>query len=514
MNCEQVQSLLLAYLDGEVTPSERALILAHLSGCTVCQQELNLLSTARSQVRTVLQRRAIQAVPSWEAWSRLEARLTEAAQPSSNAQRAAWFSRKAPSASRASNQILGDVTMQKRWIFSGLVGVIVLSLLAILVAKNVTPVSAREILDRASEVQAQQAADQGIQHIRSEIYSNIEALPEDQGMDTTVESYLDLQSGNTRLVTIDNETGKVLEAYAYDGSNAYNSEITKGGQQNDGPLTIYRSPQNQPSMLGQKLHNRSNKPDELDAKTMFDKMRNDPHVQFAGQETWEDGRTVYALRSQQPIKVIAENQKEHPMGLISVYFDAETYKLLGSRVTMEKDGKKLLIMSQRILVDETLPAGTSVAWDLSDLQGVAIVDDISGAHNLPELIPVEELASKTQSAYLLKTIPDGFSLEISTLPKQTANEQFFYRAIYTKGDDYFMIRTWGDKIEDASWADEHYTTASGLVLHFIVEPGVTPAGGQFTSALMETPEGMNFAINSTLPRERIKALAEELVLVR
>ena len=77
-----------------------------------------------------------------------------------------------------------------------------------------------------------------------------------------------------------------------------------------------------------------------------------------------------------------------------------------------------------------------------------------------------------------------------------------------------MIRTWGDKIEDASWADEHYITASGLVLHFIVESGVTPAGGQFTSALMETPEGMTFTINSTLPRERIKALAEELVLVR
>lgn len=62
--------------------------------------------------------------------------------------------------------------------------------------------------------------------------------------------------------------------------------------------------------------------------------------------------------------------------------------------------------------------------------------------------------------------------------------------------------------------DVHYPTASGLVLHFIVEPGVTKSGGQFTSALMETPEGLTFAINSTLPRETINQLAEELIPVR
>ena len=104
MNCEQTKSLFPVYLDGEVTPSERTLILAHLSDCTVCQQELNLLSTARSRVRATLQRRAIQAVPPREAWSRLEARLMEAAQPSSKFR--ARYSRKAPSADRASNQFL------------------------------------------------------------------------------------------------------------------------------------------------------------------------------------------------------------------------------------------------------------------------------------------------------------------------------------------------------------------------------------------------------------------------
>src|SRR6266508_2633821 len=136
-SCGQVQSLLVAYLDGEVTPSERALIQAHLSGCTACQQEIALLSTARSRVRSVLQRRAVHAAPSREAWNRLEARLPKVqvsflpkeAQPSSS-KLAAWFSRWAPSAKHASTKFFGGVRMQKRWILSALAGVVVLSVLA------------------------------------------------------------------------------------------------------------------------------------------------------------------------------------------------------------------------------------------------------------------------------------------------------------------------------------------------------------------------------------------------
>src|SRR6185369_14491702 len=115
MNCEQVQSLLVAYLDGEVTPSERILIQTHLSNCTVCQQELTLLSTARSRVRSMLQRHAVHAVPRRDAWSRLEASLSkmrvsflpEADRPSSKFE--TWFLRKAPSANHASKpyKILG-----------------------------------------------------------------------------------------------------------------------------------------------------------------------------------------------------------------------------------------------------------------------------------------------------------------------------------------------------------------------------------------------------------------------
>ena len=517
MNCENVQFLLLAYLDGEATSSERALILAHLSGCTVCQQELDLLSTARSQVRSTLQRRASQAVPSRDAWSRLEARLTEAAQPSSKL--SVWFSRKAPRVSRAFHKPFGGVTMKKRWIFSGLVGAIALLVLAILVAQTATPVSARQVLDRAYEVQTQQAATQGIRHIRSEVYDNLEGKSDGQGEDTIVESYSDPANGNFRVVITDKETGTLLSVFAFDGMNAYNSEGSKNGQSGAALLTVYRSPQNRPSLIGTTFANRingkSNAALDAEAKSMFDRMRQDPHVELVGKETWDNGYTVYVLRSRQEVKSLAEND---PMGLVTLYFDVNTYQLLGSRVSMEKDGKEVLISHQQILLDEILPANSHIAWDLSDLQGINIVDDQNGEHSVPEtlaanVIPAEALAAKTDSAYLLKAVPDGFSLEVSILPKQPANELFFYEAGYTnKAGDYFSIRTFTDKpLEDSSWADETYTTASGLVLYFVNQPSIDT---KFTGGLMQAPNGMTYAIDSTLPRDQVKALMEKLVLVK
>ena len=319
MNCEQVQSLLAAYLDGEVTPSERALIVAHLSSCTVCQQELDLLSTARSQIRSALQRRAVQAEPSWEAWNRLEATITKAAQPSSTF--AAWFSRKAPNASRASNQRLGGVSMQKRWIFSGLAGAIVLSALAILVARNVTPVSAREILDRAYSVQSTQSEGKGILHTRIETYQNLCARSESEGagITTVMDSYLEPQAGYFRNVISEAKTGNVLEVFAFDGSHIYSGhrsvEVKEGqpeqgsksgqrqvvceapyGPTND-PLTVYRGAQsniaevNLPKSEGMQTN-----------EEMFQKMRNDPNAELLGKQTWIDGRAVYVLRSWQPVK--------------------------------------------------------------------------------------------------------------------------------------------------------------------------------------------------------------------
>ena len=524
MNCERTQSLLVAYLDGEVTPSERTLIQAHLSNCTVCQQELTLLSTARSRVRSMLQRRAVYAVPSAEAWNRLEATLTEAEQLSSKKE--AWFSRKAPNASRASNphQKFGGISMNKRSIFSVMAGVVVLAILAVLVARNVTSASAsaQQILERASEVQSQPSVAQGIRHIRSEFYDNLEGKSDGQGEETIVESYSDPAGGNFRIVFTDKETGTLLSVFAFDGSNAYNSEGSKSGQSGAALLTVYRSPQNRPSLIGDlfanRINGRSNGALDAEAKSMFDRMRQDAHVELVGKETWNNGHTVYILRSQQEVKSFAKND---PMGLVTLYFDVHTYQLMGSSSAIEKDGKEILISRQQILLDEVLPAGSTVAWDLSDLQGINIVDDPNGEHSVPETLaqnlnPAKALTAKTDSAYLLKTVPAGFSLEVTVLPKQPANEPFFYQAGYTnKAGDYFIIRTFTDKpLEDTSWADETYATASGLVLYFVNQPSITTRGEEFNGGLMQAPNGKTYAIESTLSRDKIKALLEKLVLVK
>ena len=531
-SCRQAQSLLVPYLDGEVTPSERTLIQAHLSNCTVCQQEFTLLSTARSRVRSMLQRQAVHATPTRDAWNRLEAKLTEvpslpeADQPSSSKFQAR-FLRKAPNADRASNSkyFLGGVPMQKRSILSAAAGVLALVTLVVFVARNVTPASAaRQILDRAYEAQTQTSPTQGIEHMRSEIYSNLEGLPEGQGMDTIVESYSDPVSGNFRVVTTDKETGTVLQVYGFDGSDVYNSDSMKDGQQTEDPLTVYHSIQTAASLMKNKFvtvtNQKINPAQDEESKFMFDKMRSDPTTEVVGQETWDNGHTVHVLRSQQEVKLLVNNEITHPMGQVTFYFDVDTYQLLGNRVTMEKDGNEVLISSQRTLLDEILPAESTIAWDLSDLQGINIVDDPNGEHSLPvkihsDPISAEALASKTDSAYLLKTIPDGFSLEVAVLPNQPENEQFFYQADYTnQAGDYFILRTLGKSLEDKSWKDETYTTASGLVLHFVVQPGVPAKGGEFTSALVEAPNGKTYAIDSTLPREEIKEFAEELVLVK
>jgi len=80
--------------------------------------------------------------------------------------------------------------------------------------------------------------------------------------------------------------------------------------------------------------------------------------------------------------------------------------------------------------------------------------------------------------------------------------------------DYFVIRALGKPLEDMSRADETYTTTGGSILHFIARHGDAAKNGESTVALVEAPNGKTYAIESTLPRDAVKALAEELVLAK
>ncbi len=82
MRCQEARELLVPYLDGEVSLSERVLVQAHLAECDRCREDLAVLSALQSRLGQFLQARAAQAVPSPQAWSRLEGTLAREARPS------------------------------------------------------------------------------------------------------------------------------------------------------------------------------------------------------------------------------------------------------------------------------------------------------------------------------------------------------------------------------------------------------------------------------------------------
>lgn len=406
--------------------------------------------------------------------------------------------------------------MHKKLALSAFVAVLIVSTVAIFMAKTVTPVSAQEILDHAYAAQTASTLVQGIQHLRVETYQNIRALPEGQGVRTIMDNYYDFQTGNVRLVITDTQTGKILDAFSYDGVYLYSQH--EENLSADSQLTVYRTPQRRDQVADQHAHSSDL---EENFKQMFEQLRNDPNVELVGQESRPGGRTVYVLRTRQPAKVLVAGQhvveNDLPIGALTMAFDTKTYKLLESQMTIEKDGQEILVNSYHVLVDEILPADSAIPWHLCDLEGITIVDDPNRAHGdlLPEVISEQDLAAKTQSGYLLKAIPDGFALEISAPPRQAAGEPYIYIASYrSQANDYFVIQDDGavpTKLLDET--DATYTTASGLTLHFIRE-GDSPSGKQFSSAIVEAPGGKLFWINSTLPRETVLAWAEELTLVK
>jgi hypothetical protein len=75
MNCHEVTNQLTAYLDDELSPSERKLVQAHLAICKSCQQELDHLGLVQQDLSHHLQASASIVAPSPQAWSILKASL-------------------------------------------------------------------------------------------------------------------------------------------------------------------------------------------------------------------------------------------------------------------------------------------------------------------------------------------------------------------------------------------------------------------------------------------------------
>jgi hypothetical protein len=155
-----------------------------------------------------------------------------------------------------------------------------------------------------------------------------------------------------------------------------------------------------------------------------------------------------------------------------------------------------------------------VTWDLSDLQGIRMVDDASGDRGslLPEVISPEDLAAQAPHSYVLKNVPQGFVARITASPQQEQGEPFAYVASYRDANsDYFVVQSApqapGVTIEKTA---ESYTTAAGLVLEFYA-PLRSPDGKQIVSATFKSPEGGGYLLTSNLPLAQVKELAEDLV---
>ncbi|MDP2730857.1 MAG: zf-HC2 domain-containing protein [Dehalococcoidales bacterium] len=75
MKCEDINDLLAAYLDGEVTPEEKTFVEAHLPSCPQCRAELEALSATQVGLRGVLKSMAEEASSSPQAWEKVRVRL-------------------------------------------------------------------------------------------------------------------------------------------------------------------------------------------------------------------------------------------------------------------------------------------------------------------------------------------------------------------------------------------------------------------------------------------------------
>lgn len=404
-----------------------------------------------------------------------------------------------------------------RWLVSAL-GTVALVGAVVFIALNLTtPVSAQQILDRASAAQSAAAASQGIRHVRIEHYQNLLGLSGAQaGIKTMIESYENASNGSAssqvlagyfRSVTTD-ANGKIVDASASDGSFYYSSyPITPGG--NGESLTIHRTAvgeDGRKKMMGDGT--------TVDEKAMFDQFRSNPRVELAGKETQADGIQVYRLidrNFQVEMKDDGQEAKTYT-GSMTMIFNAQTYQLVETIRTIRKGEKDIVLERVRFLTDEVLPATSTVVWDLSDLKGANIVDDApqdeTEAQVLFKTISEHELAAHIKG-YVLSPLPEGFTQEIIFAPKLSGADHESIEINYKKqGEDVFgmmFVGVMDTGFVDANFYDGSYKTAAGLVINF------STGSGKGTTGILTVPDGTSFLLGSTLDREKVQRLAETLV---
>jgi hypothetical protein len=407
-----------------------------------------------------------------------------------------------------------------RWLASAIGTIAVLGAVIIIALNQTTPVSAQQILERATAAQSAADSGRGIRHMRIESYQNMQGLSGPQaGTTTFIESYENtatdssssrILEGLFRSVTTD-VNGKVIDASSTDGSYFYSTyPLTPGSDANS--LVIHRTPVRDDD---RKKPTRNQV--VVEEQSIFDQFRSNPRVELMGKETRKDGRQVYRLIDRNYQIEAQSNGKETKTftGSMTMLFDAQTYQLMESIRIVRKGGEDIILNRVSFLTDEVLPTETSVAWDLSDIRGAKVVDEKpqNGTEEPVNFkaISEHELASHVMG-FVLKPLPEGFAQKILYAPKQAGDDHDICEINYDKSGENVFGMMFVGKMDtgfvDASFYDGSYKTATGLVINF------STGSGRGTSGILTVPDGTSFLLRSSLGREEVQRLAEKLVLAQ
>jgi hypothetical protein len=403
-------------------------------------------------------------------------------------------------------RVQGNSSLWNRILIPTLVVVVFLAFGGYLAFKSTTSVSAQQIIVRASEAQFATKPTQGIWHIRIENYENPQALDGDQaGTTTIIDQHFDLTKGVYRMVTKDT-TGRIVEVNSDDGKYSYWG-IKGVDAANDAPLVVTRIRRDQRDRKDAPKYD----PAEV-AKSIFAQFRDNPRVKLEGKATWMDGSEVYVLTlpNYQTQRQSDGQEIQTYTGETRAAFDVKTYQLLEEKTIVRKGDKDIVIQSFVYLVDEILPQENQVAWNLSDLNDIVFVDEQDVEQNddiETKVIFEHELAARSHG-YILKTIPEGFAQQIIV----TSEEPFQFEINYTNSaNEFFGMQAIGEVeagFAEANFYDGSYRTASGLVIYY------SPSQNNGTSSLLVAPDGNGFLLFSTMSREQVQSLAEDLVPVK
>lgn len=520
MKCYEVQGLLVGYLDGELPEAQQALVEAHLGWCAACQADLNSLSGTREIVGLALHHMGDPEEAPLQAWGQLEARLARETGPQP-ARRTGLFD-------KTGQWLSGGIVMSGRLkvlglTVSGAALATALVLAGYFFFNAPTPVSAQEIIQRAQRAQAAAAKSTGIEYARTENYTDYKVLSSGTPDGTTLvsEFYENLKTSQFRSITYDGANGNAVRVFAFDGANLYSNEGAEGGPaEGASPLTVYTGAAPKGWVENYGIHNGP----QIDQKEYFDYLSANPDTQSVQQEKWIDGRQVYVLRSSVPLtkfQMISGGRKTDappddanaPKGTSSTYFDATTYELVESKITAQVGGQEVRIVDYKVLEEKHLPANAPVKWDLSDVTGIALVQDPTGEKlGGPWIITttVEDLVADGLKVYKLKDVPAGFTEHVAG--SEPGAQEKLYLIEYKNADDGFADFQTGHSPQDIiNNPDVTYTTTSGLKVY--LQGSDTPeelTHKPFWFVAVVAPDA-TFVITSNLPSATLKTMLENTV---